>query len=748
MKNHAYLLLIFMGFLLGNCQNEPKKLEQSVSESKPQVLDGTAKMVQRLQQLSANINPMTIRYFENSHRNDQLQNQINNAPNLGEKLKARAIAANEEINVGNSEAAIRQLSALTMELKKMNIVPKSMNQINRILALAYLRLGEEQNCLGQMNNESCLLPIAGKGVYALQEAAKSAIQLYEGILSVEPNDLESVWLMNFAYMTMGKYPEGVPNQYLVPPTEFKSDIEIPKFKNIAQKRGIKTVALSGGVAFDDFNNDGLIDVVASSWGLNDQIRFFYNNGDGFTDVTEKTGLMGITGGLNITHLDYNNDGFLDIFVLRGAWFGQDGKFPNSLLKNNGNGTFSDVTEAAGLLSFAPTQTATWADFNLDGHLDVFIGNESMPNQTPFACEFYLNNGDGTFSNKTQGSGLHQLFGFIKGVTAGDVNNDGLPDLYLSLLGQYNFLLMNRGVNGVGVTFENVTDKAKVGKPLMSFPTWMWDFDNDGWLDIMAATFGTGNANLESPAEMLVTNAQGKYTGETPKFYKNNHDGAFIDESAKLGMKNSLFVMGSNFGDIDNDGYLDTYLGTGNPKFSAIVPNKMYRNNKGKQLQDVTTAGGFGHSQKGHAVGFADVDNDGDQDIFCVLGGAYENDVFSDALFLNPYGNQLNWVTLKLEGTTANRAAIGAKVQLSITTKNGQKREIYRWVNQGGSFGGNSLQLEIGLEDAQNINEIEVTWPNVTQSKVTFENVEMKQFYLIKEGAENLEMLKKTTLAFD
>ena len=145
--------------------------------------------------------------------------------------------------------------------------------------------------------------------------------------------------------------------------------------------------------------------MTSGWGTSDALHYFKNNADGsFTDRSDKIGLNGITGGLNMTQADYNNDGFIDVLVLRGGWKREFGKEPNSLLKNNGDGTFSDVTIESGLLSFHPTQTATWNDFNNDGWLDLFIGNENFPGtKTPHPCELYINNQDGTFTEMAKRS---------------------------------------------------------------------------------------------------------------------------------------------------------------------------------------------------------------------------------------------------------------------------------------------------------------------------------------------------------
>ena len=127
--------------------------------------------------------------------------------------------------------------------------------------------------------------------------------------------------------------------------------------------------------------------------MEDQCKLFFNTGYGFEDVTRKAGLNGILSGLNCLHADYNNDGHIDILILRGAWLGTSGNHPNSLLRNNGDGTFSDVSKSSGILSFYPTQTASWADVNRDGYLDLFIGNESKPNQYNH-CELFINQGNG------------------------------------------------------------------------------------------------------------------------------------------------------------------------------------------------------------------------------------------------------------------------------------------------------------------------------------------------------------------
>ena len=213
---------------------------------------------------------------------------------------------------------------------------------------------------------------------------------------------------------------------------------------MAAEAGLDLYGLSGGAILDDFDGDGRLDLLVSSIGFADQMRFFHNAGDGhFEDRTERAGLTGEVGGLNLIQADYDNDGFLDVLVLRGGWLGAQGRFPLSLLRGHGDGTFTDVTRDAGLLRFAPTQTATWFDYDGDGWLDLFVGNESTPGDT-HPCELYHQQAATAPSrNVAQEAGV-DVVGFVKGVVSGDYDNDGRPDLYVSVCGGDNLLFHNDG----------------------------------------------------------------------------------------------------------------------------------------------------------------------------------------------------------------------------------------------------------------------------------------------------------------
>jgi hypothetical protein len=273
----------------------------------------------------------------------------------------------------------------------------------------------------------------------------------------------------------------------------------------------------------------------------------------------------------------------------------------------------------------------------------------------------------------------------------------------------NKLLRNDGPagEGRGWRFTDVAREAGVTNPVVSFGAFFLDFDNDGWLDLFVAAWGgfeakTMGADVAADYLGLPTSA------ERGRLYRNRGDGTFEDVTRTAGLYRVVPAMGLNFGDLDNDGWLDLYLGTGNPDFGSLVPNRMFRNADGRTFQDVTTAGNFGHLQKGHGIAFGDVDNDGDQDVFELMGGAFLADKAYSALYLNP-GQGNHWLRLELEGVRSNRSAIGARIKAAVKTGGGI-RSLYRTVGSGGSFGCSPLRAEIGLKDATSVVSVEVFWP--------------------------------------
>ena len=608
---------------------------------------------------------------------------------------------------------------------------------------AYLRSGEMDNCCALHNADSCLLPLQGGAIYQVTEGPRHAIELLDEQLAEHPDDLCARWLLNIAYMTLGEYPQGVPAKWLIDPKAFASEYDIKRFPDVAKSAGLDTYGLSGGCIIDDFDGDGLLDVVRSEVALDGQLRLFHNNGNGTsTDRTREAGLTGEVGGLNILQADYNNSGRPSILVLRGGWMGGEGHFPVSLLRNNGDGTFTDVTEESGLLkAVGPTQTAVWFDYDGDGWLDLMIGRESMGNVN-VPCQLFHNNRDGTFTECAADSGL-DVVGFVKGVSCDDYDNDGRPDIFISRLsgpdGQRapGLLFHNDGPRdpsdpSKGWKFTEVGREAGITRPMNSFPCWFFDYDNDGHPDIFVCGYATGDGPANVAADYLgLPNG-----GQHPCLYHNNGDGTFTDVTSEAGLEHELLGMGVNFGDLDNDGFLDFYIGTGNPLYTTLVPKRMFRNDGGKRFQDVTTSGGFGNLQKGHGVAFADLRNNGQQDVYEEMGSAFTGDKFYTVLYANP-GHANHWIGLKLEGVRSNRGAVGARIHISVKTKTGL-RNIYRTVNSGGSFGSNPLRQDIGLGDALSIESIDIRWPAADVPPQHLGSVPMDQFYKIREGISAAE----------
>jgi hypothetical protein len=688
-------------------------------------------MAERLEQLARQANPVN-NIFLNAERAKLLRIEVVRVTDPQQLQTLRYSLASELLDSGQNVEALQEFEGVEQTLKQTNaeIYRRNWTRLKHKEALCWIRIGEITNCLADHNPESCLAPIQGRGIHRFQDGSRNAMRILTEILERTPDDLSARWLLNVASMTVGDYPDKVPERWLIPPSAFASQYPLQRFPEVAGSLGLDPMKRSGGSILEDFDGDGNLDVMCSSIGPREQLQLYHNNGDGsFTQRTDEAGLLGEVGGLNLIQTDYNNDGFPDVLVMRGAWLGNEGRFPKSLLRNNGDGTFEDVTEAAGLLSFKPSQTAVWFDYDGDGWLDVFFGNESVGPSTN-RCELFHNNGNGTFTECAIESGVG-FIGYVKGVCSADFNHDGRPDLFLSVLGRANVLFRNDGpaTNSDGKVvwkFTDVAPQAGVTEPMFSFPCWFFDYDNDGWDDLFVCGY-----RIKDVGDVCADYLGLPTDAERPRLYHNNHDGTFRDVTAQMGLSHVLLAMGANFGDLDNDGFLDFYLGTGNPDLATVIPNRMFRNDAGLRFQDVTSAGGFGNLQKGHGVSFGDIDNDGNQDIYENMGGAVSGDVYHNVLYLNP-GYTNHWITLKLEGVESNRAAVGARIRVIVTSASGE-HSYYKTVGTGGSFGASPLRQEIGLGQAQSIARVEVFWPRTGKTQV-ISGLQMDRFYKLKEGA--------------
>jgi hypothetical protein len=509
----------------------------------------------------------------------------------------------------------------------------------------------------------------------------------------------------------------------------------------AQRYSIET--MTGGIAVFDYNNDGLLDIFFTNGAEIPSLektnpsyynRLFRNNGDGtFIDVTKNAGLQGIGYSMGVAAGDYNNDGFVDLYVT--------GVNRNQLFHNNGDGTFTDVTVKAGVTGVFPSLwkpwsvTAGWFDYNNDGLLDLFVvnyldydvGTAALCNMegTPAYCSpngfrgtsnmLYRNNGDGTFTDVSAQSHISQYVGKGMGVAFADYDNDGFTDIFVSNDTFQNYLLHN---NGDG-TFTDMAMETGVaftgnGKTVAGMGADFRDLDNDGKPDIFhTAMFG----DSFSP-------------------YRNLGSGQLDDATGKAGLTaltSRFTAWGTGAFDFDNDGRKDLFAATSDILDNAdavvhrpyVLPNLLLRNKGNLIFEDVSAKAGYGFSvpaaHRGSA--FGDFNNDGEIDIVVtVLNGPPE-------LLMNRTKGQNHWVILKLIGVKSNRDGLGARVKVT-TTHGDQYNEATTAVGYNSS---SDKRVHFGLGNDAVIDKIELAWPSGLKQTLT--SVKADQVLTVTEGRQ-------------
>ncbi|MFT5286284.1 MAG: hypothetical protein ACI8TQ_002452 [Planctomycetota bacterium] len=659
---------------------------------------------------------------------------------LDEGLKREVLNAYRSLLSGDNEVAIDRFVEIRNQIEGTQSEEPARELMHALLGISWMRLGEQENCVLNHTSDSCLFPIGAEGVHRVERGSRNAIAEFEALLALTPDDMGTMWLLNLAYMTLGEWPDAVPAKWRIEREQVESEFEVARWRDVAPATGVAAIGLAGGALTEDLDGDGRLDLIATSSGPTDAMAYFWNAGNGrFEDRTERAGFLGEVGGINITHADYDNDGDADLLVLRGGWLHTSGLYPDSLIQNNGDGTFEDVTKSAGLFDLHPTHSAAFADYDGDGWLDLFVGHESSPiHEAP--SRLWHSDGAGSFADASAQVGL-DVRSFVKGVTWGDFDDDGRPDLFLATIAESNRLYRNRKRKN-RLEFVDVTERAGVGAPMDGFTSWFWDYDNDGQLDLFVAGFSLRPGNSIDDAAALQLGLDS--AAVRARLYRNAGNRRFEDVTTELGLDKFALSMGANYGDIDNDGWLDCYIGTGEPKFEALIPNRLLRNDRGQRFQDVTTAAGMGHVQKGHGIAFADMDGDGDQDVYANLGGWYSGDAFQNALFVNP-GNDNHWITLRLVGKQSNRSAIGARIRVRVRDEGGE-RDIHLLCGTGGSFGSSSLQQEIGLGSASSILELELRWPG-SETKQLLKGLPLDRVVEIQEDRAEFKVIDVKPSAF-
>ncbi len=527
------------------------------------------------------------------------------------------------------------------------------------------------------------------------------------------------------------------------------------FVDVAATAGLHAPVIYGGVeskkyileatgcgcAFIDYDNDGWVDLFLLSGTRLDgdppgaTNRLYKNNRDGtFTDVTEKAGLKAVGWASGVCIGDYNNDGFEDIFC---TYFGQ-----NRLYRNNGDGTFTDTTKAAGLWNEQPRWGAgcSFLDYNRDGHLDLFVSNyvrfsfehAPVPGENvncnwkgvPVECGprglptgkhlLYRNNGDGTFTDVSQEAGIASATGcYGMTVVAADLDEDGWPDIFVACDSTPSLLFMNNhngtfreeGVlRGVALSDDGL-EQAGMG-------VGVGDYDLDGHLDLFKTHFAEDANGL----------------------YHNDGKGNFDDltRSSRVAVDTRYICWGAGMVDLDNDGYPDLFVSTGNvypeverklPQYANKTPRTVFRNLGNRTFEELSQEAGPGvtdaHCSRGCA--FGDFDNDGDIDVLIV------NMNEPPSLLRNDMKAKRNWIKVKLEGVKSNRSAIGARV----VARYGGKAQAQAVLSQSSFYSCNDSRLHFGLGGFSSV-DLDIYWPNGLHEQ--YKKISANQLITLREGS--------------
>jgi hypothetical protein len=436
----------------------------------------------------------------------------------GERMFVRSELARFLLRSGEIDRAVELLEELLSTARGGRFEAGVLRQ----LGIAHLRQAETENCVARHNAECCIFPLEGGALHELREPALAARAALQAHLELAGEDLELRWLLNLLAMALGDFPEALAEEQRFPEGSLGVSADpAQRFRDVAGVLGVDTFNLCGGAVIEDFDLDGDLDLLTSTLDLVGPLSYHASDGQGgFVDASAASHADDQFGGLNLISGDYDGDGDADVLVLRGGWLHQAGRLRNSLLRNDG-GVFVDVTRAAGLAQVAwPTQAASFGDFDNDGLLDILIGNESEGERGAdwlHPPQLFHNNGDGSFVDIAEAAGLQGDF-YTKGVSVGDFDNDGWLDLYLSNTGP-NQLFRNDGAG----SFSNVSQAAGVSEPSgSSFATWFFDVNNDGWLDLFVAAYDTRLEDLarEALGLELETAAPALYLNQRDGSFEN------------------------------------------------------------------------------------------------------------------------------------------------------------------------------------------------------------------------------------
>jgi hypothetical protein len=595
------------------------------------------------------------------------------------------------------------------------------------LGMSYLRLAEQTNCRDGAHpahgtGHTCALPLARHHDAAPAAAAAQAF----GRLAAREGDPLARWLASFSALAAGGWPDEVPERLRADTPfvdRFYGDAAAATrrrhaglaFADRAAALGVAVDDAGRGVAVEDFDGDGWLDLATG--GAFESLRVFRNRGGGagFEEVTSALGLDGVLQPFSVTAVDYDGDGWMDLFVARPF-----DRF--ALYRNLAGRRFVEVTEESGLWRrddprLAATWTAAWGDLDRDGDLDVFLAQWGMA--LPFVegilarprmdSALFENLGGGRFAERTVELGLGAVVAdeYFVGASWGDYDDDGWPDLFLS-----------SPVRAASTLLRNEEGRRFVPVPLprreSGFYSGWLDVDHDGRLDLFQGGFGDART---STAQTVFGEGRGRWRSGHSTILRQRDDGGFEERNDFFADAASpMATMGAGWGDLDNDGCHDFYLGTGNPEGWFVLPNLLYRGVRDGRgcsgaMEDVSALGGFASVQKGHGIVFFDFDGDGDQDVYSALGGMWPADAWPNQLFVNESDTGNSWLAIRLRGRDGNRFGVGGRIRVVAAAPDGTPIVRTALLGNGTGFGSSPYLAHVGLLDAERVERVEVTWPS-------------------------------------
>ncbi len=557
----------------------------------------------------------------------------------------------------------------------------------------------------------------GATLYRLGRFDEAARQFYLA-LEMENNWLDR-WLLHVAMEGMTGDKPPIPDQARFPVAPLPAGQPRLVFEDIAPRLGIDRFDGNGTCSWGDVDNDGDQDLVLAGSGT--FLAVYRNEGGRFREVTEEVGLAQVPSGYSLNLVDYDNDGWMDLYLTLNGW---SGPMENRLYRN-ARGRFVDVTKASGAGDAGSGFVSVWGDLDNDGLLDFAVANGVLRDgSTP---QVYRNKGDGTFANVTREAGIVEPaeWGAI-GVALGDYDRDGDLDLLINGLDSApNRLYRNDGK----WRFTEVARKAGIAQPPHNgFVCFFTDYDNDGWPDILTTSLAPWEAVVEGLRAGFAPASARAIHNDATRLFRNQGNGTFTDVTFAAKLYHPMGVMGAGVADVDNDGYVDFYFGTGDPQLSRLEPNRFFRNRGDGTFADLSGAGGFARpGNKGHGVSFIDLDGDGGLEIYAQLGGHYPGDHARNAFYRVRGGPKHHWIAFDLEGVRSNRFAIGA----AVTVKAGGMT-IHREVKGGEGFGAtNPYRVHMGLGAMERVDSIKVIWPGGAKQAVAVTGLD--RIYRVKEG---------------